>query len=193
MREEGLERELFTVGERLFNACSAPSRGSLSWLDDRAMEFASRDRELRAALFRFDDLARHLTSFVGEVEEAPPPLAAAMRVGHTRAGRAMLGRAAAAGVRHMAHRFIVGGSPKDAEAALRELWQRSVASSVDLLGEATVTRAEADRYADRCRDALEQLTAFYAGLPARPRLEADSAGALPRANLSVKISALTPL
>ena len=78
MREEGLERELFTVGERLFDACSAPARGSLSWLDDRAMERASRDRELRAALFRFvdvapacrslDDLAQHLTSFVGEVE-----------------------------------------------------------------------------------------------------------------------------
>ena len=203
MHEDGLERELFTVGERLFDACSAPARGSLSWLDDRAMERASRDRELRAALFRFvdvapachslDDLARHLTSFVGEVDEVPPPLAAAMRVAHTRAGRAMLGKAAAAGVRHMAHRFIVGDTPKDAEQALRDLWQRSVASSVDLLGEATLTRAEADRYADRCHDALAQLTAFYARLPARPRLEADSAGVLPRANLSVKISALTPL
>ena len=203
MREEDLERELFTVGERLFNASSAPSRGSVSWFDGRAMEAASRDRELKAALFRFvdvvpacrslDDLARHLTSFVGEVDDVPPPLAAAMHVAHTRAGRAMLGKAAAAGVRHMAQRFIVGDTPKDAEPALGELWQRSVASSVDLLGEATVTRAEADRYADRCHDALEQLAAFYACLPPRPRLEVDSAGVLPRANLSVKVSALTPL
>lgn len=203
MGEEDLERELFTVGERLFNASSAPRRGSVSWLDDRAMEATSRDRELKAALFRFvdvvpacrslGDLAQHLTSFVGEVDDVPPPLAAAMQVAHTRAGRAMLGKAAAAGVRHMAHRFIVGDTPKDAEPALRELWQRSVASSVDLLGEATVTRAEADRYAERCHDALEQLTAFYARLPPRPRLEADSAGVLPRANLSVKVSALTPL
>jgi RHH-type proline utilization regulon transcriptional repressor/proline dehydrogenase/delta 1-pyrroline-5-carboxylate dehydrogenase len=105
----------------------------------------------------------------------------------------MLGKAAAAGVRHMAHRFIVGDTPRDAEPALRELWERSVASSVDLLGEATVTRAEADRYAERCHDALEELTAFYARLPPRPRLEADSCGVLPRANLSVKVSALTPL
>ena len=88
MREEDLERELFTVGARLFNASSAPSRGSVSWFDDRAMEAASRDRELKAALFRFvdvvpacrslDDLAQHLTSFVGEVDDVPPPLAAAM-------------------------------------------------------------------------------------------------------------------
>lgn len=203
MRDEDLERELFAVGEHLFAACSAPTRGSMSWLDDRAMERASRDRELRAALFRFvdvapacrslDDLAQHLAGYVGEVDEVPPPLSAAMHVAHTRAGRAMLGRAAAAGVRHMAHRFIVGDTPADAERALRELWEHSVASSVDLLGEATVTRAQADRYADRCHDAIAQLTAFYARLPARPRLEADSAGVLPRANLSVKVSALTPL
>jgi proline dehydrogenase len=203
VREEDLERELLAVGERLYSASSSPSRGSLAWLDDRAMEHASRDRELRAALFRFvdvvpacrslDDLAQHLTSFLGEVEDVPPPLAAAMHAADTRAGRIMLGRAAAAGVRHMAHRFIVGETPQAAERTLRELWQRSVATSVDLLGEATVTRAEADHYADRCHDALAQLTAFYARLPARPRLESDSAGVLPRANLSVKVSALTPL
>jgi proline dehydrogenase len=116
-----------------------------------------------------------------------------MRMAHGRAGRAMLGRAAAAGVRHMAHRFIVGDRPQAAGPVLRELWKRSVATSVDLLGEATVTRAEADLYAARCHDALTQLAGLYAPLAARPRLEADSAGVLPRANLSVKVSALTPL
>jgi proline dehydrogenase len=203
MDEEALERELLTVGRRLFDASAGASRGPLEALDNRAMELASRDRELKAALFRFvdvvpacrslDDLALHLKSFVGEVEDPPPPLATAMRLAHGRAGRAMLGKAAAAGVRHMAHRFIVGDTPKAAESVLRELWQHSVATSVDLLGEATVTRAEADAYAQRCHDALTQLTALYARFPARSRLEGDSAGVLPRANLSVKVSALTPL
>jgi proline dehydrogenase len=203
MDEEALERELLTVGTRLFEASSAASRGPLEALDDRAMELASRDRELRAALFRFvdvvpacrslDDLAEHLKSFVGEVEDPPPPLAAAMRLAHGRAGRSMLGRAAAAGVRHMAHRFIVGDTPQAAGPVLRELWEHSVATSVDLLGEATVTRAEADLYAQRCHDALAQLSGLYAPLPVRPRLEVDSAGVLPRTNLSVKVSALTPL
>src|ERR1700730_5436118 len=53
VREEDLERELLAVGERLYSASARPSRGSRAWLDDRAMEHASRDRELRAALFRF--------------------------------------------------------------------------------------------------------------------------------------------
>ena len=41
----------------------------------------------------------------------PAPLEAAMRMSTSRAGRAALGAAAAAGVRHMAHRFIVGETP----------------------------------------------------------------------------------
>jgi RHH-type proline utilization regulon transcriptional repressor/proline dehydrogenase/delta 1-pyrroline-5-carboxylate dehydrogenase len=93
----------------------------------------------------------------------------------------------------MAHRFIVGVTPRDATGVLQDLWKEGVASSVDLLGEATVTSAEADRYAARCREALEGLVEVYARLPERPALERDSAGPIPRANLSVKVSALTPL
>src|SRR4051812_12139793 len=167
------------------------------------MEFASRDAELRAALFRLvdvtpatrslDDLARHLTEYLDDVETKPPSLDVAMKMGGTAPGRRALGAAAAAGVRHMAHRFIVGATPKDASGVLRDLWRGGVATSVDLLGEATVTVAEADRYAARCADALDVLPRESARWPDRPQLERDSAGPLPRANLSVKVSALTPL
>jgi RHH-type proline utilization regulon transcriptional repressor/proline dehydrogenase/delta 1-pyrroline-5-carboxylate dehydrogenase len=200
--ERALEQELFAVGSRLAAAMPA-TRNPLKAFDEKAMDLAAQDAELKAALFRFvdvvpacrslEDLARHLTGFLGEVDAPPPPVSAAMRMGNTRAGRAALGAAAAAGVRHMAHRFIVGEDPRAALGVLRDLWKDGVASSVDLLGEATVTRAEAQRYADRCAEALETLVRAAARWPARPRLERDSAGAVPRANLSVKVSALTPL
>ena len=93
----------------------------------------------------------------------------------------------------MAHRFIVGETPREATGVLEDLWTHGVATSVDLLGEATVTTAEADRYAARCREALDGLVEVYRKLPERPSLEADSAGRIPRENLSVKVSALTPL
>ena len=35
---------------------------------------------------------------------------------------------------------------------LRSLWGDGIGASVDLLGEATVTADEADRYAQRCHD-----------------------------------------
>ena len=156
------------------------------------MELASRDAELRAALFRLvdvtpatrslDDLARHLTEYLDDVEGKPPSLDVAMRMAGNAPGRRALGAAAAAGVRHMAHRFIVGESPADAVPVLRALWNDGIESSVDLLGEATVTVAEADRYAARCAEALDVLAAAYASFPNAPQ-----------ANLSVKVSALTPL
>jgi proline dehydrogenase len=198
-----LEDEVQRIGVNLAEAFPSSARHPLRALDSRAMELASRDDELRAALFRFvdvvpacrslEDVARHLRGFLEELPEAPPPIAAAMRIADVRAARSALGAAAAAGVKHMAHRFIVGESPAAANRVLQGLWEHGVASSVDLLGEATVTEAEADQYAARCADALEELSRPATRWPSRPQLEADSTGPLPRANVSVKISALTPL
>ena len=198
-----MESQLQEVGRTIHAALPGRSRHPLRVIDERAMELASQDAELRAALFRFvdvtpacrslDDLARHLAGYLEEVDDRPAPIEAAMRMSGTKPGRAALGAAAAAGVRHMAHRFIVGESPKAALKTIRHLWDHGAAVSLDLLGEATVTEAEADRYAARCLDALETLAAAAPSWPDRPVLEADSAGPVPRVNLSVKVSALTPL
>ncbi|HYP49174.1 MAG TPA: proline dehydrogenase family protein [Thermoleophilaceae bacterium] len=197
-----METELREIGRALHEAFPR-ARSPLKALDQKAMELASQDQELRAALFRLvdvtpatrslDDLARHLMAYLDEVDERPPSLDAAMRMSGSKPGRAALGAAAAAGVRHMAHRFIVGESPKAALRSLRELWEAGAATSVDLLGEATVTEAEADAYAARCLEALETLSAAAPQWPQREALERDSIGPLPRVNLSVKVSALTPL
>ena len=201
--DDELEHSIREIGADLFLAFPSSARHPLRTLDARAMDLASADQELKAALFRFvdvtpacrslDDLARHLREFLREVPEAPPPLAAAMRMADIKAARRAIGAAAAAGVRHMAHRFIVGETPASAIGALRELWNHGVASSVDLLGEATVTQVEADRYAARCLEALVELARLQRGWPTRDVLERDTVGAIPRTNVSVKISALTPL
>jgi len=198
-----LEPEIQRVGQALFGAFASHRANPFKALDDRAMDLAAQDAELRAALFRFvdvvpacrslDDLAGHLTSFLEQVHTQRPSLRAAMRMGDTKAGRTALGAAGAAGVRHMAHRFIVGEDPQAALTTLRKLWRDGIAASVDLLGEATVTAEEADHYAARCAEALDALSGAYAGMDERPLLEADASGPLPRANLSVKVSALTPL
>jgi len=198
-----IDDEVLAVGREVAGKLPSNARRPMKALDDKAMDLASQDEQLRAALFRFvdvvpacrslDDLARHLTGFLDEVPDRSQPIEVAMRMSNTKAGRAALGAASAAGVRHMAHRFIVGETPKEATKILQELWRTGAATSVDLLGEATVTSAEADRYAQRCAEALDQLAGVYEDLPSHPQLERDSIGALPRANLSVKVSALTPL
>ncbi len=198
-----LEPEVQRIGRELAGAFPSRARHPLRTLDEKAMQLASDDLELRAALFRLvdvtpacrslDDLAAHLAEYLEETPERPAPLGAAMRMAHTRAGRRALGAAAAAGVRHMAHRFIIGETPRDALPVIESQWRGGIATSVDLLGEATVTPGEADRYAERCHEALDTLAAAAPGWLERSGLERDSVGVVPRVNLSVKVTALTPL
>src|SRR5919109_2332194 len=113
VEERALEQELYAIGTNLAAAMPV-TRNPLKAVDEKAMDLASQDAELKAALFRFvdvvpacrslEDLARHLTGFLGEVEQPTAPIGVAMKMGNTRAGRAALRAAAAAGVRRMAHR-----------------------------------------------------------------------------------------
>jgi RHH-type proline utilization regulon transcriptional repressor/proline dehydrogenase/delta 1-pyrroline-5-carboxylate dehydrogenase len=166
------------------------------------MRHLTADPQVKAALFRLvdvrpacadaRDLGEHLAALLDDVEDPAGPVRAAQRLGQGRLSAAATGRVLATGVGQMAGRFIVGEDAARSVPALEKLWRSGVATTVDLLGEATVTADEADRYAARCEAALEVLCAAAVAWPANPVLEADGAGPIPRVNLSVKISALTP-
>ena len=170
--------------------------------DDGLMRRMTADAQVKAALFRLvdvrpactdaRDLGEHLAALLEEVEDPAAPVRAARRLAQHRLSAAATGRVLAAGVGQMAGRFIVGADAAASVPALQKLWSEGVATTVDLLGEATVTAAEADRYAARCAEALDVLCAAAATWPSQPVLEGDAAGPIPRVNLSVKISALTP-
>lgn len=196
----GFEDAVLDLGRRLArrpHSLSALTRAA----NDRAMTTISRDPALRAAIFRLVDvapacaspseLAEHLEALLDDAHERTPIVAGLARMAGGRASRSATGHGASLGVKRMAHRFIAGESPRAAAPALRALWQQGTAVSVDLLGEATVTAAEADSYAERCLEALATLAAEAERWPSRPTLEQDSAGAIARVNLSVKVTALT--
>jgi proline dehydrogenase len=198
----GLEPSVATIGRELVAAMPTARHTPRAAVERRIMGAMVADPELRAAVFRFVDvrpacadpaeLARHLGELLDEAEGSP-----LARRGAALAGGALTRRpvahAAAAGVKQMAQRFIIGADARDALPKVARMWRDGVATTIDLLGEATVTEAEADSYAARCEETLRVLHAASCDWPARPRLEADAAGALPRVNLSVKVSALTPL
>src|SRR5919112_1063105 len=98
-----IDDEILAVGRDVAARFPSAARRPLKALDDKAMDLASQDDQLRAALFRFvdvvpacrslDDLARHLTGFLVEVTDRPPTIGMAMRMAESRAGRAALGAA----------------------------------------------------------------------------------------------------
>ncbi len=92
----------------------------------------------------------------------------------------------------MARRFIAGRDAGAALAVLRQLWDGGAAFSVDPLGEACLSDAEATIYRDRYLDLINHLPEATADWPANPVLEHDHLGTVPRCNVSIKISALSP-
>jgi proline dehydrogenase len=191
------------IGREIAGAYPPALRNPGRTVDQRLMQLAAARPEVQAALFRFVDatpalrnsqeVAEHLTALLDEVEDPPPILRTPAVLGRSRVGEEIVSAAASAGVRRIAHRFIIGETPEAALPHLRRLWEAGAGASLDLLGEATVTEEEADRYAARCREAVEVLARATRDWPPRPALERDRHGPVPRANVSVKVSALTPL
>jgi proline dehydrogenase len=189
------------IGHRLA-AGMAQHRDPRAAVEARMMDRIADRPDLRAAIFRlvdvrpacrtYPDLAAHLAALLDEVDAPTAPFGLARTLARRPGTRALVGVAGAAGVRAMAGRFIAGEDAAAALAVVRQLWKDGIATSIDLLGEATVSETEADAYRDRCIDVLRTMTAGSVAWPSDALLEADQHGAVPRVNLSVKVSALTP-
>ncbi|MDQ4090247.1 MAG: proline dehydrogenase family protein, partial [Actinomycetota bacterium] len=174
---------------------------SSSWWSERMLEWAMSHPSFKTQLFRFvdvfpattddEDVVRHLDEYLHGGADVPKVL----DMGLDLAEHVPLGKAAAAGlarrsITRVAEQFIVGQTPADAVAGLARLWAGGSASTVDLLGEKTLTEADADRYAARVGELLRTLTAAAPRWTSDPRLESDDLGPLPRVNISIKPTAL---
>ena len=120
----------------------------------------------------------------------PPGLDLGMKAG--RLAKGLVAKTITDRIEAMAGNFIAGADAAAALPVLRNLWKQGVAFSVDLLGEACVSDAEAEVYQRRYLDLLEVLPAEVGRWPAEPRLENDHLGPVPRTSISIKVSALSP-
>jgi RHH-type proline utilization regulon transcriptional repressor/proline dehydrogenase/delta 1-pyrroline-5-carboxylate dehydrogenase len=203
--QNGVERRTRELAEELWRVEPGSWHRPLVALSRRLLGGLDGRPALRSALFRFVDVApacrgprdrgAHLRSFLREVEEERLPLTLRpLAAGHAPgAVLAAYGLLSGPGTALLARQFIAGGTVGDATRNLRRMWRAGQAFALDLLGEATVSEGEAEAYAKRCEDTLRKLRETTAGWPEKPLLDADHHGPLPRANLSIKLTALTPL
>jgi proline dehydrogenase len=160
---------------------------------------------LRSAMFRFVDAApacqgaiergSHLRAFLREVDGEPVPATLRPLRGRV-APRPLLaayGLASGPATALLARQFIAGKDVRSATRNLRAMWRHRQAFALDLLGESTVSEAEAEAYSERCAGTLRVLADVTSDWPEQALLDADQHGPLPRANLSIKLTALTPL
>ena len=202
--DERLERDVQAIAREIA-AAGASERANLFHLgrwSERVLDWAMSHPGFKTQLFRFvdvfpvcrddADVLRHLREYFADV-----PVPRALGIGlalaeHVPFGAHVSTAAARRNILRMARQLIAGATPAEALPRLERLWQAGEAPTVDLLGEKTVTEAEAARYAARVAELLDALVAGTRAWPVSPRLERDPWGGVPRVNVSVKPTALSP-
>ena len=200
-----LEPVVRRIGAQLarFSADQTPAIFARQWWSHQALNLAMQDPVFKTQLFRFIDVLPSITEDEQVVALAREYLGdgnvqlfgaqwGLKALALTSLGARLSGKAIRSQVEQMARTFIAGATVEEATPRLAALWQQGRSWSVDLLGEATISDREADRYRDRCVAALTSLAREAALWTSVPLLERDHLGPIPRVQLSLKISALSP-
>ncbi len=196
------EARIFEFGSEMLLRARAHKTGILSakFYSDALMEWSMKDPNFKVQMFRFVDafpmlrtpeaIHDHLNDYLTQPGVTiPGPIAAALKAGAVAKGLAA--KTISGQITGMASKFIAGTDAATALPGLKSMWDDGIAFSVDLLGETCVSDEEADYYARKYLDLIQNLPAAVAGWKPQPRLESDHLGPIPRTNVSIKISALS--
>src|SRR5262245_49324977 len=162
----------------------------------RLMALSMRDERFKTQLFRFvavlpslrrsSEIIQHLEEYFSDSNDGFSPLVG-MGIRAARLFPSISAPVLRWNVSEMAHQFISGRNPDDVIATLRKRRAQKIGFTVDVLGEAVVSEAEANEYAAVYRDLLQKLARETRGWTDPLGKNAEL---FPVVNLSVKISAL---
>jgi RHH-type transcriptional regulator, proline utilization regulon repressor / proline dehydrogenase / delta 1-pyrroline-5-carboxylate dehydrogenase len=194
--EASLDARIREWEERLARSVDGQQPLTLTpaWWQERLLDWATTDPDFRVKLLRFVDVLPTLRS-AGSIADhvrqyfrgsSPGVVETASGLAAQPVFRPVLSRVVRQGVFSMAHRFIAGETPERAVSSLRGLAEGGVGSTVDLLGEETLSDAEVDAYLARYTVLLETLTARRDEIAPH----GERWVGVPAVNISVKLSAL---
>jgi len=199
MSAADLEKRITERGRALFRAIAGerPSLFSAATWTGGLMSRAMANEEFKIRLFRFVDVfpalktarqvSDHFRQYFDDLNDLPAILTkgATLTTRLGPLGDAVLARGISANIHEMARQFIIGETTAEAVRRLAGLHRAGFAAVVDVLGEASLSDTEADRYAATYQELLAAL--------AKAQYDPPDAGAPPRINIAVKPTALFPL
>lgn len=196
------EARILAIGEEMLSRARSHKTGVLSakFYSDKLMNWSMSDHNFKVQLFRFVDafpalttpemIHEHLADYLSQPGvKLPPGFDLGLKAGGLAKG--LMASTISSQIKGMAAKFIAGTDAASALPGLRTLWDDGIAFSVDLLGEACVSEAEADEYARKYLDLIASLPGAVASWKPQHRLESDHLGAIPRVNVSIKVSSLS--
>ncbi|MCW5317450.1 L-glutamate gamma-semialdehyde dehydrogenase [Nostoc sp. KVJ3] len=175
-------------------------RDQMRW-DDKLLAWAMSNPGLRVQLFRFIDtlpalhskseIASHLQEYLGdESVELPAALKGMLNFANP---DSMPGQVAATtvgtAVETLAHKYISGENIKQVIKTVERLRKEKMAFTIDLLGEAVITEAEAQSYLERYLELMQQLVEASKNWTAIPAIDEADGEAIPKVQVSVKLTA----
>ena len=199
-----LETAIRAKGEQLFALMSQqppPALFSKKGAYARLMDWSMKDPAFKTQLFRFVDvlpslnssaeIVRHLQEYLGDKAVALNP---ALKAGLAASSfaPALVAAPVKAQIVDMAGQFVAGQTGEDLIKQIKKNAKLGLATTIDLLGETVVNDAEADVFLARNLEILDSVSKFFAADGHPSFSDIGPAGPIPRLNLSVKISALTP-
>ena len=200
-QDPAFEARVLELGSKYLEHARSGRASILSkgFWSDKLMDWSMKDEDFKVQLFRFvdafpmlrtpDQVHDHLVDYLSQPGVTPPP---GFELGVKAGGLAkgLLTKTFSNQITSMAKKFIAGTDAASALPQLEKLWKQNMAFSVDLLGEACVSDAEAEDYQRKYSDLVENLPEQVAAWKANPLLETDHLGTIPRTNVSIKISSL---
>jgi RHH-type proline utilization regulon transcriptional repressor/proline dehydrogenase/delta 1-pyrroline-5-carboxylate dehydrogenase len=192
------------LGRQLLERASAyrPSWFSRRYWEEHFQESLFRDPHVKVQVFRFVDvlpmltdgdvLARHFREYFGPIAPRLPwPLSWLTQVACSTDTTARLaGKLARRQILRQAQTFIAGDNATQVLAAAKRQRQLGRAFTLDLLGEAVISDVEAEHYFKHYLKLLNEIAPQVNNWPEVPLLDRAPFGKLPRANFSLKLSAL---
>ena len=201
-----LEHDIQRLGRSLHERLRGKSPGlfEAAYWQGLLLDRAMRDPALKTDLFRLVDalpalstseqIASHAREYLlAGNRDLPTGLGLALRATENHLAASIAAFIIKRNVRHMAERFIVGQDANHARSKLKKLWDQGFGFTVDLLGEATVNAVESEAYAQRYADLIESLPVEAAQWKPWAILDQGPVGPIPRANISLKLSAMDHL
>jgi len=199
-KTQEIAKQLLEATQEKKRSFFAQMRDQMRW-DDKLLAWAMSNPGLRVQLFRFIDslpalrskaeVARHLQEYLGD-ESVELPAALKGMLNFAQAD-SMPGTVAATtvstAVETLAHKYIAGENIKQAIKTIERLRKEKMAFTLDLLGEAVITEAEAQSYLNRYLELLEQLTDAAKQWPIIEAIDTADGELIPQIQASVKLTA----
>ncbi len=197
-----IQSQIVARGEEIMKRMEGASKASIFSKDfwyGSIMEWSMKNDKFKTNMFRFvdvlpslnsgDEVARHLKEYFSENGEALPPVFnVGLGLGSLAPG--LMAGAIRKNVTQMAKMFITGENPDEALPVLKKARKNKMTFTVDILGEATLSEKEAQDYTSKYHELVNWLAKDAQNWDEVPQIDRDHEGALPKVNVSIKMTAL---